>query len=56
MDGSLSGHQQFSITRGAVLDGMIQGTTKITMSAAALGRGMDMTTDTETSIFLLPGK
>ena len=56
MDGTLAGHQQFSITRGAVLDGMIQGTTKINMSAAALGRSMDMTTDTETSIFLLPGK
>ena len=56
MDGTLTGHQQFSITRGAVLDGMIQGTTKINMSAAALGRSMEMTTDTETSIFLLPGK
>jgi hypothetical protein len=57
MDGSLAGHQQFSITRGAVLDGIIQGTTKINMIAAAFGaQGMDMTTDTETSIFLLPGK
>ena len=57
LDGSLAGHQQFSMTRGAILDGMMQGTTKILMIGAALGaKGMDMSTDIETSVFLLPGK
>jgi hypothetical protein len=57
LDGSLAGHQQFSITRGAILDGMIAGSTRMSMTGGMLGaKGMDMTTETETSIFLLPGK
>jgi hypothetical protein len=57
LDGSLTGHQHFSITRGAILDGMIGGTTKMNMTGGMLGaKGMDMMTQTETSIFLLPGK
>ena len=57
LDGNLTGHQQFSITRGAILDGMIAGSTKMNMTGGVLGaKGMAMTTETETSIFLLPGK
>jgi len=57
LDGSLAGHQQFSITRGAILDGLISGSTRMNMTGGVLGaKGMDMTTETETSIFLLPGK
>lgn len=55
LDGELRGHQQFSISRGAILDGTIKGSTKMHMTSAMLGaKGMDMVTDTESSIFLLP--
>lgn len=53
--GELAGHQQFSISRGAILDGTIKGSTKMHITAAMIGsKGMDMLTDTESSIFLLP--
>ena len=55
LDGDLAGHQQFSISRGAILDGTIKGSTKMHMTSAMFGaKGMDMVTDTESSIFLLP--
>jgi hypothetical protein len=55
LDGDLAGHQQFSISRGAILDGTIKGSTKMHVSTAMFGaKGMDMLTDTESSIFLLP--
>ena len=53
--GDLAGHQQFSISRGAILDGTIKGSTKMHISTAMFGsKGLDMLTDTESSIFLLP--
>jgi len=53
--GELAGHQQFSISRGAILDGTIKGSTKMHLASAMFGaKGMDMLTDTESSIFLLP--
>jgi hypothetical protein len=55
LDGDLAGHQQFSISRGAILDGTIKGSTKMHISTAMFGaKGLDMVTDTESSIFLLP--
>jgi hypothetical protein len=55
LEGDLAGHQQFSITRGAILDGTIKGSTKMHVTTAMLGsKGMDMSTDTESSIVLLP--
>jgi len=55
LEGELAGHQQFSISQGAILDGTIKGSTKMHMTNAMLGaKGMDMLTDTESSIFLLP--
>jgi hypothetical protein len=55
LDGELRGHQQFSISRGAILDGTIKGTTKMHVTTAMFGsKGIDMTSDTESSIVLLP--
>jgi len=55
LEGDLAGHQQFSISRGAILDGTVKGSTKMHMTNPLLGaKGMDMLTDTESSIFLLP--
>ncbi len=55
IEGDLAGHQQFSISRGAILDGTIKGSTKMHLASALFGsKGMDMLTDTESSIFLLP--
>ena len=55
LEGDLAGHQQFSISRGAILDGTVKGNTKLHLASAIFGsKGMDMATDIETSIFLLP--
>jgi hypothetical protein len=55
LDGKLTGHQLFSISRGAILDGTIKGATTMHVTAAMLGtKAMEMVTDTESSIFLLP--
>jgi len=55
LEGGLTGHQQFSISRGAILDGTIKGSTKMHMANAMLGaKGMDVLTDTESSLVLLP--
>jgi hypothetical protein len=57
LDGDLAGHQQFSISRGALLDGTIKGSTKMHLTTAMFGaKGMDMLTDTESSVYLLPDK
>ena len=55
LEGDLAGHQQFSISRGAILDGTIKGATKAHVAGGMLAsKGMDLLTDTESSIFLLP--
>lgn len=55
LEGDLAGHQQFSISRGAILDGTVKGSTKMHLASALFGsKGMDAVTDTESSIFLLP--
>jgi hypothetical protein len=55
LEGDLAGHQQFSISRGAILDGTVKGSTKMHLASALFGaKGMDMASDIETSIFLLP--
>ena len=55
LDGDLAGHQQFSISRGAILDGTIKGSTKMHVTTAMFGsKGIDMLTETESSIVLLP--
>jgi len=57
LDGELAGHQQFSISRGAILDGTIKGGMKMHLASAMFGaKGMDMLTDTESSIVLLPDR
>lgn len=57
LDGDLAGHQQFSISRGALLDGTIKGSTRMHLTTAMFGaKGMDMLTDTESSVVLLPDK
>lgn len=55
LEGELTGHQLFSISRGAILDGTIKGATKMHITTAMFGsKAMDMLTDTESSIVLLP--
>ena len=55
LEGELAGHQQFSISRGAILDGAIKGATKMNVTAAMFGsQAMSMASETESSIFLLP--
>lgn len=55
LDGELTGHQLFSISRGAIQDGTIKGATKMHVTTAMFGtKGIDMVTDTESSMFLLP--
>jgi hypothetical protein len=57
LSGELAGVQQFSISRGTVVDGSIQGTSIITMTIASLGvRDMKITTQTESSIHLAGAK
>jgi hypothetical protein len=55
LEGDLAGHEQFSISRGAILDGTVKGSTKMHLASALFGaKGMDMASEIETSIFLLP--
>jgi len=57
LDGDMSGHQVFSITRGAIIDGNVKGSMKMTMSGTGIASGgMTMLMDNENSIVLLPGK
>jgi len=53
----MTGHQVFSITRGAIVDGTVKGNMKMTFSGTGIGSGgMSMQMDNENSIVLLPGK
>ena len=55
--GTLAGDQQFSLTRGAVLEATIKGTMKMNVTAAALGQqAMVVSSDTENTLRLLDGK
>jgi hypothetical protein len=57
LEGGTTGHQLFSISRGAVVDGTVKGTMKMNMSASRLGpAGMSMQIENENSIVLLPDK
>jgi hypothetical protein len=55
LEGGTAGHQVFSLSRGALVDGTIKGTMKVHLSGSGLGpAGMTMQTETENSIALLP--
>ena len=55
LEGGTAGHQVFSLSRGAVVDGTVKGTIKMNFSGSGLGpAGMTMQTETENSIALLP--
>ncbi len=55
LEGGTAGHQVFSLSRGAVVDGTVKGTIKMSFSGSGLGpAGMTMQTETENSIALLP--
>jgi len=57
LEGGTAGHQVFSISRGAIVDGTVKGTMKINFSGSGLGSaGMTMHTETENSIVLLPNQ
>ncbi|HEV8380406.1 MAG TPA: hypothetical protein VGQ29_02395, partial [Gemmatimonadales bacterium] len=46
LEGTITGHQQFSISRGAILDGTVTGVTKMNISSASVGsKPMVMTSD-----------
>ncbi len=55
--GQLAGDQEFSISRGAVVGGAMQGSMTMNISAPALGMAsMEMATDTQNSIRLVDAK
>src|SRR5206468_4470326 len=55
LDGVLKGHQQFSLTQGAILDGTIKGATTMDITSPLFGsQPMRMSSETESSISLLP--
>jgi len=55
LDGVLKGHQQFSLTQGAILDGTIKGATTMNITSPLFGsQPMRMSSETESSISLLP--
>jgi len=55
LEGGTAGHQVFSLSRGAVVDGTVKGTMKMNFTGSGLGpAGMTMQTETENSIALLP--
>jgi hypothetical protein len=55
--GSLAGDQQFSLTRGSVLEATLKGTMKMNVTAAALGQqAMVVTSDTENTLRLVDGR
>ncbi|HWC74925.1 MAG TPA: hypothetical protein VG454_13400 [Gemmatimonadales bacterium] len=57
LEGDLKGHQQFSLTRGAILDGTIKGATTMNITAPIFGsQPMRMVSETESSVSLLPDK
>lgn len=55
--GSLAGDQQFSLTRGAVLESTLKGKMRMNITAEALGRqDMVVSSDTENTLRLVDGK
>jgi len=57
LEGGMTGHQVFSLSRGAVIDGTVKGTMKMSFTGGRLGsEGMSMQTESEHSIVLLPHK
>jgi len=55
--GSLAGDQQFSLTRGAVLESTLKGKMRMNITAEALGRQeMVVSSDTENTLRLVDGK
>ena len=57
LDGKLVGHQQFSISQGAILDGTIKGIVTMNIAGPLFGStGMRVATDIESSVFQLPIK
>ena len=57
LSGELNGFQQFSISRGTVVDASVKGTSNLNITIASLGvRDMKITTQTESSIHLAGAK
>lgn len=57
MSGELAGNQEFSVTRGAVLQGSLKGAVTMNVTTAMLGsRAMVMLSETENALRLLEGK
>ena len=53
LSGDMGGSQEFSITRGTVVDALIKGTITIKVTVTALGmQNMAVTSETESSIHL----
>lgn len=55
LGGSLTGHQVFSLSRGAIVDGEVRGTMNMRLTGSGLGTGgVSMKMDNENAIVLLP--
>ena len=55
LGGSMTGHQVFSLSRGAIVDGEVRGTMTMRLTGGRLGpEGVSMKMDNENSIVLLP--
>ena len=55
LEGGMSGHQVFSLSRGAIVDGTLKGTMKMRFTGSGLpAGGMSMQTENDNSIVLLP--
>lgn len=55
LEGGITGHQLFSLSRGVVTDANLKGTAKMRFAGGSVGSpGMSMRTETENSIVLLP--
>jgi len=55
LTGTMAGSQQYSLTRGTVVEGTLKGTMKMNITGGALGQqGMDMSSDAETTLRLSP--
>jgi hypothetical protein len=57
ISGALAGDQQFSLTRGAVVNGTLKGAVTMNITAAVLGsRAMAISSETESAIRLVDEK
>jgi hypothetical protein len=57
ISGELAGNQQFSVSRGAVVNATLKGAMTMTITAAALGsQGMAMLSETENTLRLMDGR